>query len=532
LQVLLSVKNLSIGFKNQGHDACVVEDVSFNLEAGKTLALVGESGSGKSITAFSILGLLPYPVAYHPNGSISYHEDGKTFELLNQSDHFLNQFRGKKIGMVFQEPLSALNPLHTIFQQISEPLFIHEHIAKSDAVDCVIDLLEKVDFKEGKDKLNAYPHQLSGGQRQRVMIAQALACNPKILIADEPTTALDVSIQASIIDLLKSLSQERNMSILLISHDLHMVKKMADDVCVMKKGQIVEKGLVKTVFNTPQVPYTKLLIDAEPKGSPQPILKASPIILDASNISVHFGKKSLFKKYIPFKAVDNISLTLKKGETLGIVGESGSGKTTLMLAILKLIKCEGRIVFEGDDLQDFSTKQMRSIRNNLQVIFQDPFGSLNPRLTILQIIEEGLKIHMPSMTKEEREQAVEDILHDISLPKDILTRYPHEFSGGQRQRISLARSLILKPNLLALDEPTSALDRSIQAEILDLLKNLQEKYNLSYLFISHDLSVIKALSHRIIVMKNGKIIEQGETEKILSAPQAMYTKKLLNAAFG
>ncbi|MBP9753214.1 MAG: ABC transporter ATP-binding protein [Proteobacteria bacterium] len=533
--ILLSVQNLSVGFKNTQTNITkiVVEDLSFDLEKGKTLALVGESGSGKSVSAFSILKLLPYPVATHPTGAILFHDKGHTTDLLTLKDKDLNAIRGIKIGMVFQEPLSALNPLRTVFEQISEPLFIHGLTTKKEAKDNVIHLLEMVDFKEGKDKLNAYPHQLSGGQRQRVMIAQALSCNPQILIADEPTTALDVTIQASIIELLKDLSKKNNMSILLISHDLHMVKKMADSVCVMKQGNLVETNSTKEIFENPQNDYTKMLIESEPKGSPKPIKNNAPTLLETNQIVVEFKKQSfnLFQKNTPFLAVNGIDLTIKQGETLGIVGESGSGKTSLMFAILRLLPFKGSVIFNGQDLSLLDKKNLRHLRKDIQVIFQDPFGALNPRLTIQQIIEEGLGIHFPELNEAEKQSFVLSILKDVYLNEDVLTRYPHEFSGGQRQRISLARSLILKPKLLCLDEPTSALDRSIQAEILDLLKALQEKYQLSYLFVTHDLAVIRSISHRLIVMKNGKIVEQGQTEEIILNPKNNYTQNLFAAAF-
>ncbi|CAO5674586.1 MAG: putative ABC transporter ATP-binding protein YejF [Holosporales bacterium] len=533
--VLLSVQNLSVGFKNpiSQDERIVVNDVSFDLLKGKTLALVGESGSGKSVTAFSILKLLPYPIAYHPNGKIMLHLKESNVDLLTQSEKQLNAIRGLKVGMIFQEPLSALNPLHTLFQQISEPLFIHGLTSKKDAQDKVVELLDMVDFKDGKDKLNSYPHQLSGGQRQRVMIAQALSCRPEILIADEPTTALDVTIQASIVELLKKLSHQNDMSILLISHDLHMVKKMADTVCVMQRGKIVETNTAKELFQDPKHDYTKMLIESEPKGQPMPLKEDSKVMLSTQKITVEFENKSFnfFKNKPNFVAVNSIDLNLKEGETLGIVGESGSGKTSLMFAILKLLPYTGDVIFNGQNFNKITKKQLQNLRKDIQVIFQDPFGALNPRLTIEQIIGEGLLIHFSHLNEEERKKEIIAILNDVCLTEDVLTRYPHEFSGGQRQRISIARSLILKPKLLILDEPTSALDRSIQAEVLDLFKKLQEKYTLSYLFVTHDLTVIKAISHRLIVMKNGSIVEQGATQDIIKNPQHPYTKNLFQSVF-
>jgi microcin C transport system ATP-binding protein len=531
---LLQVENLSVGFHIDKKQDIFLENVSFNLYKGKTLALVGESGSGKTLSALSILGLLPYPIAFHPTGSIKFFKSNNVYELLNKSENYLKEFRGIDIGMVFQEPQSALNPLHTVGSQVSEPLIIHGKMNKKDALDYSIYLLEDVELKNAASFLKCYPHQLSGGQRQRVMIAQAIACKPSILIADEPTTALDVTIQEGIIHLLKKLSKTHDMATLLISHDLQMVQKLADDICIMKNGRIVENGNCAEVFNNPQNAYTKKLLACMPSGYAKPLVDQPREIIKASKISLSYAKKGLFsffKKENTY-AVKEASLTLKEGETLGIVGESGSGKTSLLFAILNLLNHEGKVHFKGLDVQSFSKNDMRKLRQNMQVIFQDPFGALNPRLTIREIIEEGILVHFPQCTSLEKEEKILDVLKDVQLTPDILNRYPHEFSGGQRQRISIARSIILKPSFLALDEPTSALDRSIQKEILDMLKSLQEKYKLSYLFVSHDLAVVRSLSHRMIIMKEGKIIEEGETQEILQNPQQDYTKKLFKAAFG
>jgi microcin C transport system ATP-binding protein len=531
---LLTVSDLSIGFAAAGGESQVVHNVNFELFKGKTTALVGESGSGKSITALSILGLLPYPIAYHSSGSIKYHNKVGTHELLNLGEKKLQQFRGKEIAMVFQEPLSALNPLHTIEQQIAEPLHLHTNMNQAQIKHRVKELLDMVEFKDGYNRLKSYPHELSGGQRQRVMIAMALACDPKILIADEPTTALDVTIQKGIINLIKRLSASQDMGILLISHDLKMVNKLADDVCIMQSGSFVETGPVNTVLKKPQHPYSQKLIASEPSGQPAAIADNAPVILTTNSLRVEYPRKKLFsfKKIPPFIAVNDVSLSLKQGETLGIVGESGSGKTTLAFALLNLLQSKGTINFNDIDIKNISKKEMRHLRQFMQVIFQDPFGALNPRFSIRDIIGEGLTVHEPYLSKEEQTEKIVDVLKEVDLDPQVMNRYPHEFSGGQRQRIGIARSIILKPKLLTLDEPTSALDRSVQSGIIDLLRKLQKQHTLSYLFISHDLSVVRAMSHRIIVMKDGKILEHGLTDNIINNPQHTYTKQLIDAAFG
>lgn len=526
---LLSVQDLSVRFGS--HDSGpndVVHNISFSLEQGKTLAIVGESGSGKSVSALSIMGLLPYPMASHPSGSIKFEGE----ELLNRGENFLRSYRGNQIGMVFQEPMTALNPLHTIESQIAESLILHKKLTPKQARERVIELLMLVGFANGANRLDAYPHQLSGGQRQRVMIAMALACSPKLLIADEPTTALDVTIQAAIIKLIQSLQKQLNMGLLLISHDLNMVAKIADFIVVMKDGEIVETGTAQQILNTPRHPYTQALIAAEPDGSPL-TRPSQDLILSTDNLHVSFKQKApwFWQKPTLFKAVKGVSLNLKRGETLGVVGESGSGKSTLAYALLRLLPSSGKIIFCGQDIDGLSAKQMRPLRNKLQLIFQDPFSSLNPRLSVSQIIAEGLEVHSQLSAKEIDAQ-VTTILKEVGLSEETRHRYPHEFSGGQRQRIAIARALILKPDILILDEPTSALDRSIQAGVIELLRQIQVKHTLSYIFISHDLKVIKAMSHRIMVMKDGQVVEAGTTQEIVTNPKSDYAKKLIAAAFG
>ena len=531
----LKVSTLGVVFKGQNQaDFVAAQDISFQLERGQTLALVGESGSGKSVTALSILGLLPYPQAYHPKGSVTF----KGQELLGQSEDLLRSIRGRKIAMVFQEPMTALNPLNTLEKQIGESLQVHLGFTPKQTRQRVIELLELVGFPEGVDRLNAYPHQLSGGQRQRVMIAMALACEPEILIADEPTTALDVTIQAGIIRLIQSLQKRFDMGLLLISHDLAMVAKIADHVAVMQGGKIVEYGATQQVLRNPQHTYTQHLIASEPSGHPSPVAADAPLVLQANDVHVSFSKAGTFwdslkgKKPEQVCAVQDVSLFLKQGETLGIVGESGSGKSTLAYALLRLQSCQASCLqFEGQSLLDLSARQMRPWRQYFQIIFQDPFGSLNPRLSIAQIIAEGVAVHHPSLTPAQIDEKVCQTMTEVGLSPEGRHRYPHEFSGGQRQRVAIARALILKPKVLVLDEPTSALDRSIQAEVINLLKDLQQRYNLSYLFISHDLKVIRSLSHRIMVMQAGRVVESGLTEQIFTNPQAVYTKTLIESAF-
>jgi len=540
---MLQINNLCVGFKDalnknalnkDAHEKLVVRDVSFTLNKGETVALVGESGSGKSVTALSVLGLLPYPTAFHPRGSIML--DG--VELLNLPESDLISFRGGRIGMIFQEPMTALNPLHTIFQQISEPLILHLGMNKKTARPKVIDLLQLVGFDDAEQRLNAYPHQLSGGQRQRVMIAMALACEPDILIADEPTTALDVTLQTTILDLIKSIQSRFKMAILLITHDLGVVNKMADRMVVMKDGKVVEQGTTQQVIHNPNHPYTKHLIESEPSGSPAPVPEGSIEVLAAHDLTVAFDKPASlltrlfqFKKEADFIAVNKVSLSLRQGETIGIVGESGSGKSTLAYALLRLISSHGEIYLEGKRIDGAIIKDLRPLRSGFQIIFQDPFSALNPRFSVDQLISEGLVVHQPNLSTRERDLRVANILIEVGLSPGMRHRFPHEFSGGQRQRIAIARALILKPRILVLDEPTSALDRSIQAEVIELLRNLQTKHGLSYLFISHDLKVVRAMSHRILVMRHGQIIEEGAVNELFEHPKEPYTKELLKAAF-
>ncbi len=528
---LLSLQNLSVSFKTETDPIVAVKNISFDIYPKETVALVGESGSGKSVTAYSILQLLPYPKAFHPSGSILW----KNEEIIGAPLPFLQSIRGNQIGMIFQEPMTSLNPLHTIEQQINESLFLHGTYTKETAKSRVLDLLRLVHLRSPEKRLNAYPYELSGGERQRVMIAMALAHNPQLLIADEPTTALDVTIQAEILELLKDLQDRLNMSILLITHDLDVVKKMAHRTCVMHQGKIVETGLTSELLKSPKNSYTKRLIAAEPKGKavalPKDIYDVPPL-LKAKELSVSFPlKKGFFGRVLEsYTAVDKVNLFVQPGETLGIVGESGSGKSSLGFALLRLLKSTGKIWFESREIQDDGRKQLQALRPLIQIVFQDPYSSLSPRLSVSQIIGEGLWVHHLATTKQEADKKISQALLDVGLDETFLWRYPHELSGGQRQRVSLARALILKPKLIILDEPTSALDRSIQAQLLDLLRDLQSTHKISYIFISHDLKVIKSLSHRVLVLKGGKIVEEGPTDQIFHHPRSPYTKALLKAA--
>jgi len=526
---LVSVENLSVDFHSGRKVTHAVKHISFDIGKAETVALVGESGSGKTVTALSILRLLPYPAASHPTGVIHF----KGEDLMALPIESLRHVRGNQISMIFQEPMTSLNPLHTIERQIGEVLKIHRGLSNTAARARVLDLLEKVGIEDPKGRLDSYPHQLSGGQRQRVMIAMALANEPDLLIADEPTTALDVTIQAQILDLLRKLKSEFNMAMLLITHDLGIVRKMADRVCVMTNGEIVERGTTHDIFASPKHPYTKHLLASEPEGSPPAANAKAPVILEAKDLKVWFPiKRGFLRKVVGhIKAVDGIDLAVKEGQTLGVVGESGSGKTTLGLALLRLVSSEGPIVYLGNRIDEYDSKHMRPLRRDMQIVFQDPYGSLSPRLSIGQIIEEGLLIQKRGMDRAERRTRVSRALKEVGLDPASQDRYPHEFSGGQRQRIAIARALVLEPKFLILDEPTSALDVSVQAQIVDLLRDLQKRYKLAYLFISHDLKVVRALANAIIVLRHGKVVEQGSARTVFAKPKTDYTKALLAAAF-
>ncbi len=523
-QPLLHIRDLAVSFGA----APAVQGVTLSLKAGETLALVGESGSGKSVTALSVLQLLNYPAAHHPAGSILF----KGQELCGAPEAVLRNVRGRDIGMVFQEPMTSLNPLHTIEKQIGESLRLHQGLTGAQAQVRCIELLAQVGFADAKDRLGAYPHELSGGQRQRVMIAMALANNPSLLIADEPTTALDVTIQAQILRLLKKLQREQTLALLLISHDLGIVRKVADHVAVMQMGRVVEQGPVAEVFGNPQHPYTQKLLGAEPRGEPVAANPAAPVIVQTDKLRVWFPVKTgLWRRTTShIKAVNDITISLRHGQTLGVVGESGSGKTTLGQAILRLIGSQGSIRFDGRELQGQSWTRLRPLRPAMQMVFQDPFGSLSPRLSMGEIVGEGLSIHKIGASADDRDRMVCEALREVGLDPQMRTRYPHEFSGGQRQRVAIARALVLKPKLIVLDEPTSALDVSVQAQVVELLRELQGRHGLTYLFISHDLRVVRALAHDVLVMKNGEAVEQGPAAQLFAAPQHPYTQALLRAA--
>ncbi|ESX96876.1 ABC transporter ATP-binding protein [Mesorhizobium sp. LNJC403B00] len=526
---LLSVRDLSVAFTQGGNQSIAVDHISFDLAKGETVALVGESGSGKSVSALSVLKLLPYPTASHPSGKVLF----QGADLLAMNEKQLRSVRGNKITMIFQEPMTSLNPLHTIEQQIVEILALHQGMGDRQAKARTLALLHEVGIREPEKRLDAYPHQLSGGQRQRVMIAMALANEPELLIADEPTTALDVTVQAQILELLAELKSRKGMSMLFITHDLGIVRKIADRVCVMTKGKIVETGPTKDIFANPQHAYTKHLLAAEPKGKPPAANDAAKPVMTGKDIKVWFPiKKGFFRTTVDnVKAVDGIDVTVRAGQTLGVVGESGSGKTTLGLALARMISSTGTIQFNGSDINQLSFNAMRPLRRELQIVFQDPFGSLSPRMSVSEIIEEGLKIHEPKLSPDQRDDKVVAVLKEVGLDPVTRNRYPHEFSGGQRQRVAIARAMVLNPRFVMLDEPTSALDMSVQAQVVDLLRNLQARHDLAYLFISHDLKVIRALANDVIVMRNGKIVEAGPSEQIFERPQTDYTKALISAAF-
>ncbi len=528
-EALLSVRDLSVAFHQGGETSLAVDRISFDIQKGEVLALVGESGSGKSVSANSVLKLLPYPSASHPSGEILF----KGKDLLKAGDREMRAVRGNDITMIFQEPMTSLNPLHTIEGQIAEILALHQGVTGQAARTRVLELLNQVGIREPEKRLKAYPHELSGGQRQRVMIAMALANRPELLIADEPTTALDVTVQAQILELLRKLKGEHGMSMLFITHDLGIVRKFADRVCVMTKGKIVETGPVEAVFTNPQHDYTRHLLASEPRGEPPVTDPSKPVVMEGNDIKVWFPIKAGFMRKVVdhVKAVDGIDLTLRAGQTLGVVGESGSGKTTLGLALTRLISSKGRISFVGKDIASYSFTDMRPLRNQLQVVFQDPYGSLSPRMSVGDIVAEGLKVHERQLSAEERDERVCWALEEVGLDPLTRWRFPHEFSGGQRQRIAIARAMVLKPRFVMLDEPTSALDMSVQAQVVDLLRDLQKKHDLAYLFISHDLKVVKALANDVIVMRFGKVVEQGPSAEIFRAPKDDYTRALMAAAF-
>lgn len=525
MSAVLEVKDLSVTFRQDGKATHAVRNVSFNVGKGETVALVGESGSGKSVTALSTVSLLPDSAEV--SGSVQY--DGR--EMIDASPSVLRDIRGNDISFIFQEPMTSLNPLHSLEKQITESLTLHQGLTGDKARARVIDLLEKVGIRDAESRLSAYPHQLSGGQRQRVMIAMALANGPELLVADEPTTALDVTIQAQILDLLADLKRTENMSLLFITHDLGIVRRIADRVCVMKGGEIVESGPTEEIFANPQHSYTQTLLAAEPKGRPDAVPEHATEVVSCDKLKVWFPITAGFmrKTVGHVKAVNAASLSVRQGETLGIVGESGSGKTTLALALMRLVGSEGPIVFQGQDIQGLKSNALRPLRKDMQIVFQDPFGSLSPRMNIGQIIAEGLGVHgtEPGQSKE---RMVSDILTEVGLDPAMADRYPHEFSGGQRQRIAIARAMILRPKLVVLDEPTSALDMTVQVQIVDLLRRLQRKYGLAYLFISHDLRVVRALSHKVVVMKQGDIVESGNGAELFASPKTEYTQALLAAA--
>ncbi len=526
---LLQIRGLDVDFTSGDGVTHAVKGASFDIERGKTMALVGESGSGKSVTALSILQLLPYPVASHPNGSILFEGE----EILGAPARRLREVRGNRISMIFQEPITSLNPLHSIGRQAAETIMLHRKIPKAQAWRRAEELFELVALGETAKRLKAYPHEFSGGQRQRVMIAMALACEPDLLIADEPTTALDVTVQAEILKLLDDLQTRLGMAMLMITHDLNIVRHMADEVCVMNGGEIVEAGTTTQIFESPGHSYTQHLLAAEPKGDPLEVAEAAEEVITCDDLKVHFPIKAgvLRSTVGHVKAVDGVTISVREGQTVGVVGESGSGKTTLAMALLRLERSEGPINFEGTAIQELDIKQMRPLRQRMQIVFQDPFGSLSPRLSIGQIVEEGLKVHTPDMSREERRALIGQTLEEVGLDPGSQDRYPHEFSGGQRQRVSIARTLVLKPRLIVLDEPTSALDMSVQAQIIDLLRDLQRRHGLAYLFISHDLKVIRAISHEVVVLRAGKVMEQGPAKQIFDAPRNDYTKALMAAAF-
>ncbi|MGA3397899.1 MAG: ABC transporter ATP-binding protein [Acetobacteraceae bacterium] len=521
---LVEVANLSVAFG----DKRVVDNASFTLDRGETLALVGESGSGKSLTALSLLQLLP-PGGSNPTGRILL--DGR--QMIGADPATLHRARGDVAGMVFQEPMTSLNPLHRIGRQVAEAITLHRRLPRAALRARVIEVLNQAGFPAAESRLDAFPHQLSGGQRQRVMIAMALANDPALLIADEPTTALDVTIQAQILELLAKLKSARSLALLLITHDLQIVRRYADSVCVMQGGQIVEAGRVADIFAAPAHPYTRMLLAAVPKGAPTPLPNDAPIVLEADDVRVHFPiRRGVLRRVVgAVRAVDGVSISVRAGETVGLVGESGSGKTTMGLAALRLEHAQGRVRFDGVDIATLDRRALRRLRARAQIVFQDPFGSLSPRFSVGEIVAEGLRVHEPALSRAECASRVAAELEEVGLSADSAERYPHEFSGGQRQRIAIARAMVLKPRFVVLDEPTSALDMSVQAQIVELLRRLQQVHGLAYLFISHDLKVVRALAHRIVVLRGGRVVEQGAADEVFARPREDYTRALMTAAF-
>ncbi|PTY36028.1 microcin ABC transporter ATP-binding protein [Saccharospirillum sp. MSK14-1] len=526
---LLALKQLSLGFKQGDQVVPVVHEVSLELNAGEVVSLVGESGSGKSVTALSVLRLLPEPPLSFLSGDIEW----KGQSIRSMSDTELRRLRGDKISVIFQEPMTSLNPLHTVEKQLVEMLELHRPVRRSEAVKQAQAMLERVGLKSPEKKLRAYPHQLSGGERQRVMIALALMNEPELLIADEPTTALDVTIQAQILELLARLQKELGLTVLFITHDLTLVNRFSDRVAVMEGGRLVEVGTTRQVFDQPRHPYTQKLLAAEPGDAPAPLNDDAPLLLEAQSMRVWFPiQRGILRRTVDHvKAVEDVSFRLHQGESLGVVGESGSGKSTLARALLRLNTAQGEVRFDGQDLQSLNTTELRPYRRAMQIVFQDPYGSLSPRLSVEQIVREGLDIHQIG-TPEEREREVIRVLEEVELNPELRFRYPNEFSGGQRQRIAIARALVMRPRFIILDEPTSSLDRTVQFQVIELLKRLQADHGLAYLFISHDLKVVKALCHSILVMKDGQVVEQGVASRLFAEPQHPYTQALLNTAFG
>ena len=522
-EAVLSIKDLSVRF---GSGPDVVDRVSFDIFPGETLAIVGESGSGKSVTALSTVGLLPENAVR--TGSVNFHGT----DLMTADERTLRHVRGNSISFIFQEPMTSLNPLHTVSRQIGESLAVHQGLTGQGARDRTVELLNRVGIRDAENRLNDYPHQLSGGQRQRVMIAMSLANRPELLIADEPTTALDVTIQAQILDLLAEIQASAGMSLLFITHDLTIVEKFSDRVCVMQSGRIVEQGDTQSIFEAPEHPYTKQLLSAEPTGAPGPVTPGARTVVETEALRVWFPvRRGLLKRTVGhIKAVNGATVNIREGETIGVVGESGSGKTTLALAIMRLISSDGPVTFVGRNIQGMRNKALRPLRAEMQIVFQDPYGALSPRMTIRQIVAEGLLVHGTD-TDEEIDRKVSEILLEVGLDPSMADRYPHEFSGGQRQRIAIARAMVLRPSLVVLDEPTSALDRTVQVQIIELLREFQRKYRIAYLFISHDLKVVRSISHRVLVMYRGDIVESGSVDEVFDNPETDYTRSLMAAAF-